>query len=132
MATQEWDWSQSFSEILSAVDISAPSPSSPYVYLNSSSSSSSTSSISLSPASPMWRRRKKTVALCSFDGGGSRGVMELVMADVVFKVATVILRNPNEMPRFVKHKHTNYDTYKHRHNHTVIHPSAMPRLVMHM
>ena len=48
---------------------------------------------------PLWRRGKKTVALLSFDGGGSRGVMEIVIVDIIFKMATIILENPTEMKR---------------------------------
>ncbi len=50
------------------------------------------------------RRGKKTAALLSFDGGGSRGVMEIVIVDIIFKMATMILRNPTEMKRSARDK----------------------------
>ena len=50
------------------------------------------------PAKPS-RRQKRTAGVLSFDGGGSKGVMELVVTDYVFKMATMIINNPEEMPR---------------------------------
>ena len=42
---------------------------------------------------------RKTAAILSLDGGGSRGVMELVVLDVIFRMLTVIVKNPKKMPR---------------------------------
>ena len=43
------------------------------------------------------RGSKRTAGILSFDGDGSKGVMELVIADVVFRMATLIIKNPEKM-----------------------------------
>ena len=44
-------------------------------------------------------KQRRGVAILSFDGGGSRGVMECVVLDAIFKLVTAIIRQPNNMPR---------------------------------
>ena len=44
-------------------------------------------------------RGRKTISMLSLDGGGSRGVMEAVVLDTIFKMATLLIEKPSEMPR---------------------------------
>ena len=44
--------------------------------------------------------RRKTAAILSFDGGGSRGVMELVVLDAIYRLLTLIVKDPKKMPRY--------------------------------
>ena len=43
---------------------------------------------------------QKTAAILSFDGGGSRGVMELVVLDAVYRMLTIIMKKPEAMRRY--------------------------------
>ena len=45
------------------------------------------------------KKRRKTTGILSFDGGGSKGVMEVVVLDVVFRMATLIKEKPKVMHR---------------------------------
>ena len=44
-------------------------------------------------------KRSKTASILSFDGGGSKGVMELVVVDAIFRLATLLIETPKQMPR---------------------------------
>ena len=52
-----------------------------------------------SQAGSLRGRRRKTAAILSLDGGGSRGVMELVVLDAIYKMATLIIEKPQKMLR---------------------------------
>ena len=43
---------------------------------------------------------RKTAAILSLDGGGSKGVMELVVLDAMYRMLTVIVKTPHKMPRY--------------------------------
>ena len=50
---------------------------------------------------PPRRVPRKTASILSLDGGGSRGVMECVVLDAIYNMATLILEHPDKMPRYV-------------------------------
>ena len=41
---------------------------------------------------------RKTAPILSLDGGGSKGVMELVVLDAIYRI--VIVKTPHKMPRY--------------------------------
>lgn len=47
---------------------------------------------------PPRRVPRKTASILSLDGGGSRGVMECVVLDAIYNMATLILEHPDKMP----------------------------------
>ena len=59
---------------------------------------------------------RKTAAILSLDGGGSKGVMELVVLDAMYRMLTVIVKTPHKMPRYtfliclVKQGFSTYDS----------------------
>ena len=49
---------------------------------------------------PKWR--KKTVNVLSMDGGGSRGLMEVLLIQDIFLICTLMMRNPKEITQLIK------------------------------
>ena len=44
---------------------------------------------------------RKTASILSLDGAGTRGVMECVVLDAIYDMATLILEQPDKMPRYI-------------------------------
>ena len=50
----------------------------------------------------MPKSKKKTVNVLSFDGGGSRGLMEVLLLQDTFLILSFMIRNPLEITELIK------------------------------
>ncbi|XP_046841011.1 uncharacterized protein LOC124435104 [Xenia sp. Carnegie-2017] len=55
---------------------------------------------------------KKTIDILSLDGGGSRGILELKILDDVLRLATIVLRNPDDVSCLVDNDEKEVDFLK--------------------